>query len=611
MPHGNFNFNEEEALGKAYDARLMKRLMKYAGSYLWLFILAAFMLLASTLSDLARPYLTKVAIDDYISSGDVRSLGMIGIALIGLILSGFLFNFLQIYVLSYAGQTIIYNIRQQVFAHLQKLPLSFFDRNPVGRLVTRVTNDTEALNEMYTNVIVSLLKDIFILGGAVVIMLRLNPPLTFITLSVVPVVVLITIFFRIRIRAVYREVRTALARINSIISEDDLRAKLKVFLTELRQLSRQGGVRIETEPVPARDGNIMSTIATLVRPKRVMKVAFLHAKSASQSSWTYSHEIGRAHVEKEMKGYVTTSCVENVPESPEAYRYLKRLAKDGNDVIFATSPAFINATLKAAMEFPETRFLNCSETHSYKHVNTYFGRIYEPRFLAGVVAGAATCSDILGYVGTHPEPGVISGVNSFALGARMVNPHARVLVSWTKQWDSLEKAEHASSLLIDRGADIISHHDTLSSREFSREYGVYTVVCGIDKSKCAPGDYIAVPVWNWGIFYEKIIKSIMNDMWRTVTDRLGAGQKPVNFWWGMDSGIVDFFYSKRLVPRETQKLVEFLKRMIMNGALHPFAGPVYDRKGRLRIKQNETVTHEHITTMNWLAEGVEEVGEDL
>jgi basic membrane protein A len=395
------------------------------------------------------------------------------------------------------------------------------------------------------------------------------------------------------------------------ISEDDLRAKLKVFLTELRQLSRQGGVRIETEPVPARDGNIMSTIATLVRPKRVMKVAFLHAKSASQSSWTYSHEIGRAHVEKEMKGYVTTSCVENVPESPEAYRYLKRLAKDGNDVIFATSPAFINATLKAAMEFPETRFLNCSETHSYKHVNTYFGRIYEPRFLAGVVAGAATCSDILGYVGTHPEPGVISGVNSFALGARMVNPHARVLVSWTKQWDSLEKAEHASSLLIDRGADIISHHDTLSSREFSREYGVYTVVCGIDKSKCAPGDYIAVPVWNWGIFYEKIIKSIMNDMWRTVTDRLGAGQKPVNFWWGMDSGIVDFFYSKRLVPRETQKLVEFLKRMIMNGALHPFAGPVYDRKGRLRIKQNETVTHEHITTMNWLAEGVEEVGEDL
>jgi ATP-binding cassette subfamily B multidrug efflux pump len=220
MPHGNFNFNEEEALGKAYDARLMKRLMKYAGSYLWLFILAAFMLLASTLSDLARPYLTKVAIDDYISSGDVRSLGMIGIALIGLILSGFLFNFLQIYVLSYAGQTIIYNIRQQVFAHLQKLPLSFFDRNPVGRLVTRVTNDTEALNEMYTNVIVSLLKDIFILGGAVVIMLRLNPPLTFITLSVVPVVVLITIFFRIRIRAVYREVRTALARINSIISEN-------------------------------------------------------------------------------------------------------------------------------------------------------------------------------------------------------------------------------------------------------------------------------------------------------------------------------------------------------------------------------------------------------
>ena len=220
VSHNSFNNDEEEILGKAYDARLMKRLMAYTRNYWGPFSLAALALLVSTLSDLARPLLIQVAIDNHISAGDTRSLGILGMIFIALILAGFAFNCLQIYILSHLGQTIIYNIRQQVFSHIQRLPLSFFDKNPVGRLVTRVTNDTEALNEMYTNVLVSLLKDIFILGGAVIIMLRLHPGLTLVTLTVVPVVVLITVIFRLRIREVYRQVRTALARINSTLSEN-------------------------------------------------------------------------------------------------------------------------------------------------------------------------------------------------------------------------------------------------------------------------------------------------------------------------------------------------------------------------------------------------------
>ena len=112
----------------------------------------------------------------------------------------------------------------------------------------------------------------------------------------------------------------------------------------------------------------------------------------------------------------------------------------------------------------------------------------------------------------------------------------------------MELAEAASLVLINNGADIISHHDTLSSREFSKEYGVYSVLCSIDKKSCSPNDYVAAPVWNWGIFYEKILVNILNGALKK-----GAGQKTVNFWWGMDSGIVDFFYSKRLVPRESAK----------------------------------------------------------
>lgn len=220
MADDNMNQNEEELLEKAYDSNLMKRLLAYARNYWKLFAIAVLMLLGSTLTDLARPYLLKVAIDDKIKNSDLNGLGMIGLIYAGMIILGFLFNYFQIYVLNLAGQSIIYNIRQQVFSHIQKLKLSYFDKHPIGRLVTRVTNDTETLNDMYTNVLVTLLKDILILFGTVVIMFRLHPMLALVTLAVTPVVVVVTIVFRIKVRDVYRTVRTTLARINSVFSEN-------------------------------------------------------------------------------------------------------------------------------------------------------------------------------------------------------------------------------------------------------------------------------------------------------------------------------------------------------------------------------------------------------
>ncbi len=325
----------------------------------------------------------------------------------------------------------------------------------------------------------------------------------------------------------------------------------------------------------------------------------MYAKDVNSSSWTYSQEMGRNHVKNIFGDSISTRFVDNVPETAEAYDYLRQLAMDGNDVVFVTSPAFINATLKAALEFPDTKFLNCSETHSFKHVNTYFGRIYEPRFLAGVAAGAVTKSNMLGYVGTHPIPGVINGINSFALGAKMVNPAVRVKVEWLNHWDNLKGAQLASEELIKHGADVISHHDTLSNREFSKEYGVYSVLSCIDCNGHA-NEYIAAPVWNWGVFYEKMLRNLINS-WRI----FGSGQKVINFWWGMDSGIVDFFYSRRLVPRETQKLLDFLKNMIINGVFHPFTGPIYSQDGILRIKQEQLATREQIVGMDWFVDIIE------
>ncbi len=216
----NTGFEEEELEARAYDSRLMKRLLGFASRYWYLFLSAVVLLFASTAADLVRPYLIGLTIDDFINKGDTASLNRMGLYFLLLVAAGFLFNLLQIYILSYAGQSIIYNIRQILFSHLQKMPLSFFDKNPVGRLVTRVTNDTEALNDMYTNVLVTLLKDFAILAGTIVIMFRLNVKLALISLAIMPVVVILTIFFRVRIRKVYRRVRVALAKINSAISEN-------------------------------------------------------------------------------------------------------------------------------------------------------------------------------------------------------------------------------------------------------------------------------------------------------------------------------------------------------------------------------------------------------
>ena len=239
----NEGFAEEELQVKVYDFRLMKRLLGFAARYWYLFALAVILLFASTAADLARPYLIGVAIDDFIKKGDAASLSRTGVYFLLLVISGFLFNLLQIYILSYAGQSIIFNIRQKLFSHMQKLPLSYFDKNPVGRLVTRVTNDTEALNDVYTNVLVTLLKDIAILVGVVVIMFRLNVTMTLVSLAIMPAVIVLSVFFRRRIRKVYRNVRTSLAKINSAISENISGMRvIQIFNREKENFERFGRI---------------------------------------------------------------------------------------------------------------------------------------------------------------------------------------------------------------------------------------------------------------------------------------------------------------------------------------------------------------------------------
>ena len=224
---------EEEVLGKAYDSRLMARLLKYLRPYRWQVTIALGSILIKSFADVLGPYLTKVAIDRYLAPVDGLTSGLwswlspraiIGIAQIaaiyvGLLLSSFLLEFLQTYFMQWTGQKVMFDLRKQIFRHLQRLHIAFYDKNPVGRLVTRVTTDVDALNEMFTSGVVSIFEDLFVLLGILGVMLCMNWKLALITFAVLPFIIYSTKIFRDRVRDSYRRIRVAIARINSYLQE--------------------------------------------------------------------------------------------------------------------------------------------------------------------------------------------------------------------------------------------------------------------------------------------------------------------------------------------------------------------------------------------------------
>ena len=225
--------HEEEVLGKAYDSRLMKRLLGYLRPYRLQVVVALIAIVLKAGADVLGPYLTKVAIDKYLASHtEAHSLldrflsprPMTGIAqiaamYIGILLFSFLLEFVQTYVMQWTGQKVMFDLRSEIFRHLQRLHIAFFDRNPVGRLVTRVTTDVDALNEMFTSGVVSIFEDIFVLLGILVIMLNMNWRLALITFAVLPVIFYATSIFRRKVRESYRRIRVAIARINAYLQE--------------------------------------------------------------------------------------------------------------------------------------------------------------------------------------------------------------------------------------------------------------------------------------------------------------------------------------------------------------------------------------------------------
>ena len=336
--------------------------------------------------------------------------------------------------------------------------------------------------------------------------------------------------------------------------------------------------------------NWLKPVETIERA--MLKIAFIYNKTAKTSGWSYAHELGRMHLEQIYGGRLKTMAIDNAGTELEIENAVEQAVAAGCNMIFTTGPQMANQSVRSAIQHPEVRFYNCSIKMSYSSIYTYYGRMYEAKFLLGAIAAAMTKSDRLGYVADYPIYGTLANINAFAMGARMINPYVKVCLEWSRTRES-----NPALKLKEAGITYISGEEMITPDKASREYGLYV------KREDGTLENLAAPIWHWGKFYERIVKSVC----------LGGGElsslkgkKAVNYWWGMSAEVVDVIYSQNL-PHGIHRLIDFLKNSIRAGSFHPFDGLIYSQNGKVQCQDGEALTAEEIISMDWLAENV--VGE--
>ena len=328
--------------------------------------------------------------------------------------------------------------------------------------------------------------------------------------------------------------------------------------------------------------------------ERMLKVGLLYISPVGDAGWSYSHDLGRQELEK-LPFVKTTRGVESVAETADATRVMAQLASQGFNLIFATSYGYMEQTAEVAKQFPEVIFMHCSGRRTGPNLGNYFGKMYQARYLAGLVAGKMTDSNLIGYVAAHPIPEVIRGINAFTLGARKANPEATVRVVWTYTWFDPPKERQAASSLIEVGADVIAQHqDTPGPQQAAEEAGKYSIGYNVDMSRFAPGAHLTGVIWNWSVVYTAVADAIHTGTWTN---------HPI--WWGIETGLVGLAPFGPMVPDEVRELVKAKEDSIAAGEYKIFSGPIRGQQGEIVIPAGKTLSNEELFSMTYFVEGVE------
>lgn len=328
-----------------------------------------------------------------------------------------------------------------------------------------------------------------------------------------------------------------------------------------------------------------------------LKVAFVYVAPVGDMGWTWSHDQGRKYMEEKLAGKVETAYSENIPEGPEAERVIRDYATKGYKLIITTSFGFMDPTVNVAKEFPNTWFVHISGYKTAANLSTVFGKIEEPRFVSGIIAGKMTKTNKLGYVAAFPIPEVVRGINAFTLGVRSVNPNATVKVIWTNTWFDPAKEKEAAVALLNDGCDVIAQHqDTAEPQKAAEEKGLYGVGYDSDMGKLAPKAVLTSPVWNWGPKYVEIAEAVM-----------AGTYKSESYWGGWQDGVVDLAPYGAMVPADVRALGDAAMADFKAGKqtiFTVFSGPLKDNTGAEKVPAGQSMTAEQLLSMDWLVEGV-------
>ena len=341
-----------------------------------------------------------------------------------------------------------------------------------------------------------------------------------------------------------------------------------------------------SDPAPAEP-------AAVPPAEEATKVAFLYVGPVGDAGWSWAHDQARKDLEEQFP-WVETTFMESVPEGAGAERVLTQFAEKGYDLIFATSFGYMDPVIKVAERYPDVTFMHCSGYKRADNVGTYFGRMYQAKYLAGLIAGKVSKTGKVGFVAPHPIPEVIRHVNAFTLGVRAANPEATVHVVWTNSWFDPGKEKEAAVSLLDAGADVIATGaDSAAPMQAAQDRGAFAIGYDSDGRQFAPQAFLTAPIWDWSVIYRPTVQAVRDGSWESA-----------DHWDGVESGVVLLAPLSEHVPDEVKALVAQQEKAIAASELKVFVGPWKWQDGSEAYAEGVSPTDQELLEMKRFSEGV-------
>jgi len=324
-----------------------------------------------------------------------------------------------------------------------------------------------------------------------------------------------------------------------------------------------------------------------------VKVGFIYVGPIGDHGWTYRHDIGRQQVEAAYGDKVETVFVESVPEGPDAERVMRQMARDGADIIFATSFGYMQSMAKVAKEFPNVKFEHATGYKQSENMATYGLRLYQARHVQGIIAGMMTKTNKICYVAAFPIPEVIREINTYYLGAKKMNPNVEIMITWANTWYDPGKESQAAEVMMAEGCDMVAQHtDSPAPLQAAQAKGKLGFGQASDQIKFAPKAQLTATIDNWGPYYVKRVGEVMNGTWKTG-----------DYFGHMNDDSVQMAPFTNM-PADVRAQAKSIKDAIRNGEYFAFTGPLKDNTGKIQLKAGEIADDVHLNTMMYYVEGI-------